>query len=71
MKNLDDVRYQKILNRILETVFENAKTLRGSGSSHFHGCFAVKPGINALLDVTKKTYCEIIQEITGTEYFSS
>ncbi|KAL0275351.1 UNVERIFIED_CONTAM: hypothetical protein PYX00_003220 [Menopon gallinae] len=62
-ENLGDVRYGIILNRILESVPENAKSVKGSVSAHLHACFAVKTGINALLDVAKKTYCEIVQEI--------
>lgn len=44
---------------------ENAKTVKGSVAAHLHGCFAIKTGVNSLLDVAKKTYCEIVQDITG------
>ncbi|KAK6629982.1 hypothetical protein RUM43_003803 [Polyplax serrata] len=63
LQNLKDPRYHLILNKILETVLENAKVVKGSIAAHLHGCFAIKTGVNSLLDIAKKTYCEIVQEI--------
>ena len=53
---------------MIETVSENTRSVKNSIASHLHGCFAIKSGVNSLLDLAKKTYCEIVQEITGKNF---
>ncbi|XP_071446846.1 mutS protein homolog 4-like [Hetaerina americana] len=63
-KNLIDPRYGEMLEQIGEVLHNDARSSKGFASSHLQRCFAVKPGINGLLDVARKTYSEIVGDIT-------
>jgi DNA mismatch repair protein MSH4 len=44
---------------------EEAHTERGYTASNVQRCFAIRTGIHGLLDMARKTYCELVNEITG------
>ena len=53
---------QAILREVLH---EDARLVKGSAALRTQRCFAIKPKVNGLLDVARKIYSEIIEEITG------
>lgn len=54
-----------MLKRVLQTIVEGTTGNRQGTFSQLHACFMIRNGINGLLDVAKKTYSEIAQEIAG------
>lgn len=52
-------------SRILQTLNEDVKAPKGGKTAVFQKCFAVKSGINDLMDVARKTYCELINDMHG------
>ena len=66
---LQDPRSELIKERILQTINEDVKAPKGGKTANFQRCFAIKSGISDLMDVARKTYCELINDIHGN--FSS
>ncbi|XP_043264908.1 mutS protein homolog 4-like [Colletes gigas] len=62
-KKLDDPRYQLMKERILETIHSDARSVSGYTSANMQRCFAIKAGINDLLDIARQTYCELIDDM--------
>ncbi|KAE8739731.1 hypothetical protein FOCC_FOCC014775, partial [Frankliniella occidentalis] len=60
---LKDSRGDVMKARILETLHEDVKAPKGGKAALFQKCFAVKSGVNDLLDVARKTYSELINDI--------
>lgn len=54
-----------LLTTILEVVNEDAKTKKGYSASQFQRCFAIKSGVNGLLDVARGTYSNLIAVMHG------
>ena len=44
-------------------VHEGARVQKGSASMRLQRCFAIKSGVNGLLDVARRIYCEIVDDI--------
>ncbi|WAQ95739.1 MSH4-like protein, partial [Mya arenaria] len=63
-KLLEDPRFTVMLNKINCIVHEDARYQKGALIMRSQKCFAVKPNINGLLDIARKTYTEIIDDIT-------
>ncbi|XP_068085433.1 mutS protein homolog 4-like [Anabrus simplex] len=64
-ESLNDERYSLMLQRILETIHDDAHLSKGFVSGNMQRCFAVKPHLNGLLDVARKAYCELVDDITN------
>ncbi|XP_043664602.1 mutS protein homolog 4-like [Vespula pensylvanica] len=62
-KNLENSQFEIMKNKILEIIHPDAKSLVGYTSSNMQRCFAIKPGINDLLDIARQTYCELISDM--------
>ncbi|XP_076634761.1 mutS protein homolog 4 [Colletes latitarsis] len=62
-KKLNDPRYQLMKERILETIHSDARSVSGYTSANMQRCFAIKAGINDLLDIARQTYCELIDDM--------
>jgi DNA mismatch repair protein MSH4 len=60
---LEDERFESVLTRVLEILNENAKVQKGSASMRLQRCFAIKSGVNGLLDVARRIYCEIVDDV--------
>lgn len=69
VQNLQDTRLATVLKRVLQTVVEGTTGNRQGTFNQLHACFMIRAGINGLLDVAKKTYCEIAQESAGRTTF--
>lgn len=58
---IDEFRLMR--ERILETVHPDARSVTGYTSSNMQRCFAIRAGINDLLDIARQTYCELIDDM--------
>ncbi|XP_054269592.1 mutS protein homolog 4-like isoform X2 [Macrosteles quadrilineatus] len=63
LKDLDHEKFGIISNTIMEVVNEDAKTKKGYSASTFQRCFAIKTGINGLLDVARASYSDIVAKV--------
>lgn len=61
-KDLENLSYNEIANRIKRIIQDDAHLEKGAMGS-LQRCFAVKPDINGLLDVARRTYSELIDDI--------
>ncbi|XP_033221031.1 uncharacterized protein LOC117175433 [Belonocnema kinseyi] len=61
-ENLKDPRFQKMKEHILQIVQSDARSVNGYTSANMQRCFALKSGINDMLDVARQTYCELIDQ---------
>jgi DNA mismatch repair protein MSH4 len=50
-------------DKILTLIHTDARFVKGCTSSNMQRCFAIKPGINELLDVARQIYCELISDM--------
>ncbi|OAD55100.1 MutS protein like protein 4, partial [Eufriesea mexicana] len=62
-KKLESDEFRLMRERILETIHPDAKFVTGYSSSNMQRCFAIKAGINDLLDIARQTYCELIDDM--------
>eukprot|EP00474_Spongospora_subterranea_P004223 CRZ04681.1 hypothetical protein [Spongospora subterranea] len=64
-ETLDDQKRELIMEEISQYITEDAQLPEKSCAQVLHTrlAFAVKPGLNGLLDVGRATYCEIIEAI--------
>lgn len=46
---------------------EDARLVKGAAAMRTLRCYAIRSGVNGLLDVARKIYSEIIDDITGEE----
>jgi len=57
---------QKIYDSVKKVLHEDARSAKGFSASCIQRCFAIKSELHVLLDLARKTYCELIDEITRT-----
>lgn len=57
------MRFYDILEKVQEVINENAKIQKGSAAMKLQRCFAIKNGVNGLLDVARRTFCELIDDM--------
>ncbi|KAL0882963.1 hypothetical protein ABMA27_016456 [Loxostege sticticalis] len=60
--DFENPNYKEIADRIHNVIQEDAHLEKGAMGS-LQRCFAVKPEINGLLDVARRTYSELIEDI--------
>jgi hypothetical protein len=62
---VEDQTRQQILDILSEFIQDDVKLGAKANSEHTHSnlAFAMKTGINGLLDVARVTYCETMEEI--------
>ncbi|XP_050351143.1 mutS protein homolog 4-like [Nymphalis io] len=60
--DFENPHYEEIANRIRNVIQDDAHLEKGAMGS-LQRCFAVKPEINGLLDVARRTYSELIEDI--------
>uniref|UniRef100_A0A1B6D8P9 DNA mismatch repair proteins mutS family domain-containing protein n=1 Tax=Clastoptera arizonana TaxID=38151 RepID=A0A1B6D8P9_9HEMI len=66
LKDLADEKFETILNSINEVINEDARVTKGHLASQLQRCFAVKSGINGLLDVTRAAYSDLANNVYET-----
>ncbi|XP_019619725.1 PREDICTED: mutS protein homolog 4-like [Branchiostoma belcheri] len=60
---LADPRFGLIMEKIQTVIHDDTRYQRGSLNMRTQKCFAVRPNINGLLDVARRTYTEIVDDI--------
>lgn len=63
-KTLDDEAFDHIKKLIRNVIQDGAHPATGQ-SGILQRCFAIKPGLNGLLDLVRKTYSERINDMKG------
>ncbi|XP_068674746.1 mutS protein homolog 4-like [Montipora foliosa] len=63
-ESLNDSRFSTIMERIQTVIHDDTRYQKGTLNMRTQKCFAVKPHINGLLDVARRTYTEIVDDIT-------
>uniref|UniRef100_A0A5F8GRM5 MutS homolog 4 n=1 Tax=Monodelphis domestica TaxID=13616 RepID=A0A5F8GRM5_MONDO len=63
--SLGDSRFGTILERIGTVINDDARYLRGCLNMRTQKCYAVKSNINEFLDIARRTYTEIVDDIAG------
>ncbi|XP_013406219.1 mutS protein homolog 4 [Lingula anatina] len=61
---LGDSRFDVIREKVHSVIHEDTRFQKGSLNMRTQKCFAVKPNINGLLDVARRTYTEIVDDIS-------
>ncbi|XP_035824498.1 mutS protein homolog 4 [Aplysia californica] len=62
-KALDDVRFKTILEKIGEVINDATHLEKGALQQHYQRCAAIKTKINGLLDVARRTYTELVDDL--------
>ncbi|XP_027047285.1 mutS protein homolog 4-like [Pocillopora damicornis] len=63
-ESLNDSRFATIMEKIQTVIHDDTRYQKGTLNMRTQKCFAVKPHINGLLDVARRTYTEIVDDIT-------
>ncbi|XP_041374859.1 mutS protein homolog 4-like isoform X2 [Gigantopelta aegis] len=64
-KSLEDSRFDAMIKSINSVIHEDTKYQKGALNMRTQKCFAVKPKVNGLLDLARRTYTEIVDDIVG------
>ncbi|XP_046863669.1 mutS protein homolog 4-like [Xenia sp. Carnegie-2017] len=59
---LSDSRYTQVMEAIEKVIHEDTHYQKGAMNMRTQKCFAIKPHINGLLDVARRTYTEIVDD---------
>ncbi|KAK4819849.1 hypothetical protein QYF61_012994 [Mycteria americana] len=68
--SLDDTRFGIILEKITTVINDDTRYTKGCLSMRTQKCYAVKPNINEFLDIARRTYTEIVDDIAGPVLFN-
>ncbi|XP_027729860.1 mutS protein homolog 4 [Vombatus ursinus] len=63
--SLEDNRFGTILEKIKTVINDDARYLKGCLNMRTQKCYAVKSNINEFLDIARRTYTEIVDDIAG------
>ncbi|XP_040264757.1 mutS protein homolog 4 [Bufo bufo] len=63
--SIDDPRFNIILEKIKTVINDDTRYTRGCLNMRTQKCYAVKPNINEFLDIARRTYAEIVDDISG------
>ncbi|XP_057289940.1 mutS protein homolog 4-like isoform X2 [Hydractinia symbiolongicarpus] len=63
-KSLDDNRFKIILDSIHTVIHDETRYQKGTLNMKTQKLFAVKPNVNGLLDVARRTHCEVVDDIS-------
>lgn len=59
-----------ILEQIKTVINDDTTYLKGSLNMRAQKCYAVRPNINEFLDIARRAYTEIVDDIAGDYYIS-
>jgi DNA mismatch repair protein MSH4 len=62
---LEDPRFKELYMKICSAVHDDTHYDKGSLNMRTQRCFAIRSGMNGLLDVARRTYTEIIDDIAA------
>ncbi|XP_064003600.1 mutS protein homolog 4 isoform X3 [Pogoniulus pusillus] len=63
--SLEDIRFGIILEKITTVINDDTRYTKGCLSMRTQKCYAVKPNISEFLDIARRTYTEIVDDIAG------
>ncbi|KAK2891758.1 hypothetical protein Q8A73_017423 [Channa argus] len=63
--SLEDRRFVMILDQIRTVINDDTTYLKGSLNMRTQKCYAVRPNINEFLDIARRAYTEIVDDIAG------
>uniref|UniRef100_H3AEP5 MutS protein homolog 4 n=1 Tax=Latimeria chalumnae TaxID=7897 RepID=H3AEP5_LATCH len=63
--SLDDNRFNIILDKIKTVINDDTRYTKGCLNMRTQKCYAVRPNINEFLDIARRTYAEIVDDIAG------
>ncbi|KAJ8290497.1 hypothetical protein GJAV_G00013640 [Gymnothorax javanicus] len=63
--SLEDTRFDSVLQQIKTVINDDVTYLKGSLSMRTQKCYAVRPNINEFLDIARRAYTEIVDDIAG------
>nr|XP_051712312.1 mutS protein homolog 4 isoform X2 [Oryctolagus cuniculus] len=63
--SLEDKRFGIILEKIKTVINDDAKHMKGCLNMRTQKCYAVRSNINEFLDIARRTYTEIVDDIAG------
>ncbi|XP_073400920.1 mutS protein homolog 4 isoform X2 [Dendrobates tinctorius] len=63
--SIDDPRFHIILEKIKMVINDDTRYTRGCLNMRTQKCYAVKPNINEFLDIARRTYAEIVDDIAA------
>nr|XP_025972195.1 mutS protein homolog 4 [Dromaius novaehollandiae] len=63
--SLEDSRFEIILEKITTVINDDTRYTKGCLNMRTQKCYAVKPNVNEFLDIARRTYTEIVDDIAG------
>ncbi|XP_077394456.1 mutS protein homolog 4 [Festucalex cinctus] len=63
--SLEDNRFDMILKQILTVINDDTTYLKGNLNMRTQKCYAVRPNVNEFLDIARRAYTEIVDDIAG------
>ncbi|KAJ8390877.1 hypothetical protein AAFF_G00100090 [Aldrovandia affinis] len=63
--SLEDSRFESILQQIQTVINDDVVYAKGSLSMRTQKCYAVRPNINEFLDIARRAYTEMVDDIAG------
>ncbi|XP_045064993.1 mutS protein homolog 4 [Coregonus clupeaformis] len=63
--SLEDNRFDMILDQIKTVINDDTSYMKGSLNMRTQKCYAVRPNINEFLDIARRAYTEIVDDIAG------
>ncbi|XP_039597804.1 mutS protein homolog 4 [Polypterus senegalus] len=64
-RSLEDDRFNTILEQIKTVINDETCYMKGSLNMRTQKCYAVRPNINEFLDISRRVYTEIVDDIAG------
>lgn len=61
----DGLRFELILEQIKTVINDDINYMTGSLNMRTQKCYAVRPNINEFLDIARRAYTEIVDDIAG------
>ncbi|XP_072368940.1 mutS protein homolog 4 [Scyliorhinus torazame] len=63
--SLADSRFNLILEQIKTVINDDTRYIKGCLNMRTQKCYAVRPNINEFLDIARRTYTEIVDDVAG------
>ncbi|KAM9466550.1 mutS protein homolog 4 [Clarias gariepinus] len=63
--SLEDCRFNSILDQIKTVINSDTSYIKGSLNMRTQKCYAVRPNVNELLDIARRAYTEVVDDIAG------
>ncbi|XP_052009228.1 mutS protein homolog 4 [Xyrauchen texanus] len=63
--SLEDSRFKSILDQIKSMINDDTSYMKGSLNMRTQKCYAVRPNVNEFLDIARRAYTEVVDDIAG------